>query len=438
VTLQALKQAGDLLVDVHGPHDHQSLLSTERQLEALDAYGQLAEVRAICGEKFAIVQRRQAEHDALQMSEKERQQKLERLQHQVKEIGGAKLKAGEDEQVERDYKVATHAQQLLELAETITQRLNEAEGAVLPQLAQVERALAQWEKLDPAIRESANLNRGAVAQIQELVGAVQAAAERIDLDAGQLRELEERLNLIQALKRKYGPTLDEVIASGAESEKELLALEASDETRVLKARELEQARKDLAGAAQKLSTARKKVAQPLSEKIQRELRGLGFKQASFQVELAGLEQAGRTGSDRIEFVFAPNPGEAPRPLRAIASSGEMARVMLAVKTTLAEVDEVPILIFDEVDANVGGETATKVGERLRSLGQHHQVLCITHLPQVAAQGEVHFRVEKRLKGGRTLTELTSLEGIERVEEIGRMLGGTSKDALALAQSLLKA
>jgi DNA repair protein RecN (Recombination protein N) len=276
-----------------------------------------------------------------------------------------------------------------------------------------------------------------VTQIQELLGAVQQAAERIDLDAGQLRALEERLNLVQSLKRKYGSSLEDVIALGVRAAEELQALETSDVTRAQRLHALEDAQKEHLAVAQQLSVARKKVAKPLAEKIQTELRSLGFKQASFQVALSPMTSVGRSGSDQIEFMFAPNPGEAPRPLRAIASSGEMARVMLAVKTTLAEVDAVPILIFDEVDANVGGETATRVGERLRALGSSHQVLCITHLPQVAAQGDTHFAVEKKVLSGRTLTQLTTLSGTARVEEVARMLGGASKDALALAKSLLK-
>jgi DNA repair protein RecN (Recombination protein N) len=196
------------------------------------------------------------------------------------------------------------------------------------------------------------------------------------------------------------------------------------------------ARQALDDAVAKLTQARRKICKALAEKIAQELRGLGFKKASFDIGLTPAAQAGPAGADHVEFIFAPNPGEAERPLRAIASSGEMARVMLAVKTTLAEVDEVPILIFDEVDANVGGETAAQVGRKLRGLGRSHQVLCITHLPQVAAQGASHFAVEKKTKQGRTLTELTRLEGKEREQELARMLGGQTQASLALARSLL--
>ncbi len=241
---------------------------------------------------------------------------------------------------------------------------------------------------------------------------------------------------MQSLKRKYGGTIEAVLAFGEKVSSQLAALEGSAEFLAALAQKEKGARTTLEKAAAELSRARRKIAGPLGEKISQELRALGFSKAVFQVEISPAPAPGPTGADQVEFIFAPNPGEAARPLRAIASSGEMARVMLAVKTTLAEVDEIPILIFDEVDANVGGETAGQVGRKLRGLGRSHQVLCITHLPQVAAQGVNHFAVEKRLKQDRTLTELTRLEGAARQRELARMLGGQTEAALALAKSLL--
>jgi DNA repair protein RecN (Recombination protein N) len=269
-----------------------------------------------------------------------------------------------------------------------------------------------------------------------LLDAVQSRAERVDLNPEQLRQLEDRLNLVQSLKRKYGGSIESVLAFGEKAAAQLAALEDRGEFLAKLAQREKAARQALDDAAAKLTAARKKISKPLAEKIAQELRGLGFKKASFAIEITPAAQAGPAGADHVEFIFAPNPGEAARPLRAIASSGEMARVMLAVKTTLAEVDEVPILIFDEVDANVGGETAAQVGRKLRSLGRSHQVLCITHLPQVAAQGASHFAVEKNTKQGRTLTELTRLEGPAREQELARMLGGQTEASRALARSLL--
>jgi len=265
---------------------------------------------------------------------------------------------------------------------------------------------------------------------------VQARAERVDLDPAQLRQLEDRLNLVQSLKRKYGGSVENVLAFGEKAAAQLAALEGRAELLATLAKREQAARETLEKAAAELSRGRKKIAGPLGERISLELRALGFNKALFQVEITPATKPGPSGGDHVEFIFAPNPGEAARPLRAIASSGEMARVMLAVKTTLAEVDEIPILIFDEVDANVGGETAGQVGRKLRGLGKSHQVLCITHLPQVAAQGQSHFAVEKKVKQNRTLTELTRLEGAARQRELARMLGGQTEAALALAKILL--
>jgi len=436
VPLQALKALGDRLVDVHGPHDHQSLLANDKQAELLDAYGKLDSLREACAAAHRELRAIEQERASLEMSEAEREQRLSLLQHQAGEIQGAKLQPGEDERLENDYRAASHAQNIVEQARTIAGLLSEADASVLTQLAQVERALNAWQRLDGSIADVEALNRAAIAQLTELLDAVQSRAERVDLNPEQLRQLEDRLNLVQSLKRKYGGSIEGVIAFGEKAAAQLAALEDRGEFLAKLAQREKAARQALDESAAKLTAARKKISKPLAEKIAQELRGLGFKKASFAIEISPAAQTGPAGADHVEFIFAPNPGEAARPLRAIASSGEMARVMLAVKTTLAEVDEVPILIFDEVDANVGGETAAQVGKKLRSLGKSHQVLCITHLPQVAAQGASHFAVEKRTKQGRTLTELTRLDGPAREQELARMLGGQTEASRALARSLL--
>jgi DNA repair protein RecN (Recombination protein N) len=436
VALQGLKRVGDLLVDVHGPHDHQSLLATEKQAELLDAYGKLGALREACAGAHRAVREIEQERAALDMSEEEREQRLSLLRHQVGEIEGANLSAKDETGLENDYRAASHSQQIVEQAGAITNLLSESENSALSQLAQVERALNAWQRMDESIADAGTMNRQAVAQLQELLQTVQGRAERVDLDPAQLRHLEERLNLVQSLKRKYGGTVENILAFAKKATEQLAALEGRGESLAQLAGKEKAARAALEKTAAELSRARKKIAGPLSEKISLELRALGFNKALFQIELSPLTKTGPAGADQVEFIFAPNPGEAERPLRAIASSGEMARVMLAVKTTLAEVDEIPILIFDEIDANVGGETAAQVGRKLRGLGRSHQVLCITHLPQVAAQGQSHFAVEKKTKQNRTLTGLTRLEGGARQKELARMLGGQTEAALALARSLL--
>ena len=439
VTLQALKQLGDLLVDVHGPHDHQSLLHTEAQLRVLDACGKTAPLRDGVRKVYDGWQELVARREALTLSEKEREDRLERLRRHASEIADAKLQPDEDLHVDREFRLAHNSRQILEWASALIEQISEGEGAVITQLAHIEKTLVAWQKLDPEIAAWSELNHGAIAQLQELAETARAYSERVELDPAQLAKLEDRMALLHGLKKKYGPMLADVLAHGAEAAAELQALESSDASLAELEKQEVAARKELHTLAEKLTAARRKTAQPLAESITGELRELGFKQAAFSIDLKAKPESaiGRGGADDIEFIFAPNVGEAPRPLRAIASSGEMARVMLAIKTTLAEVDEVPILIFDEVDANVGGETAWAVGRKLGKLGKSHQVLCVTHQPQVAAQGDPHFHVAKSVRDGRTATKLDRLDHPARLRELARMLGGENKESLALAEKMVE-
>ncbi len=439
VTLQALRQIGDLLVDVHGPHDHQSLLAQDKQTDLLDRYGKLQERCEAYGAAYKDLKVLEAELANLKENATALAERRERLTAEVQEIQGARLKPNEDETLENEYRAATNVEQLLGHAAAVIGTLAESDGAVLTQLAQVQKALTAWRRIDESVCEAEETSRRLISELQDLVGEVRRRSEAIEAEPERIREMEERLNVIHTLKRKYAggglAGLEQVIARGEKSAAELAKLEGEGgSVAQVEAKRLEQEEKVKALGAE-LTKARLAVAGPLSEKVTRELQVLGFKKALFEVGFT--EFSGPAGCERVEFMFTPNAGESARPLRAIASSGEMARVMLALKTTLAEVDEVPILIFDEVDANVGGETATEVGKKLRGLGRGHQVLCITHLPQVASQGEHHFAVEKRIEKDRTITVLQKLEGAEREREIARMLGGQTEAALALARTLLK-
>ena len=280
----------------------------------------------------------------------------------------------------------------------------------------------------------------------------------MDVDPARLARLEERLDLIHSLKRKYGATLAEVIAFGEEANQKLQSLESRDAEVARINSELEKLDAEILKAGQSLSARRKKIIPQLAKAVGKQLEDLGFKQARFDVdmtthfvgdEVTGLKSGDargslisvpaikQTGFDEIEFQFAPNPGEPAKPLRAIASSGEMARVMLALKTVLAAEDEIPVLVFDEVDANIGGETAHAVGEKMRQIAAKRQVLCITHLPQVAAPADAHYVVDKQIKNGRTISEIHLLGPKDRVTELARMLGGQNDAARQHAEALLK-
>jgi DNA repair protein RecN (Recombination protein N) len=436
-TLGVLKNLGDELVDLHGPHDHQSLLSAERQLSLLDAYAHAGETLREFEQSYRKLQTLRAEHAALNTVETAREQEIDLLRHQVNEITSANLSATEEEEIAARYKLAANSKRLLELAGSITRRLSEAEDAILPQLAETQRLLRDLEKIDPAKAALAEAHAGSVVELSEISRSLGEYAEQLDLDPAQLAALEERVTLFETLKRKYGGAIAEVIAFGERAAERMRKIEGRDEELERLAKEIESARQEVERIGHALHKLRSKAAPKLSENIRANLRDLGFRQSEFAAKLTGLDEARATGFDAVELLFSPNPGEPQKPLRSIASSGEISRLMLAIKSSLAAQDAIPLLVFDEIDANVGGEIANAVGAKMRKLAGDHQVLCITHLPQVAAAASTQFVVTKEVTGGRTHSRLTEVSGKARQEEIARMLGGKSDSALKHAASLLK-
>jgi len=299
------------------------------------------------------------------------------------------------------------------------------------------RVLQDLQRIDASTTNFGTVHEQAVETLRELQHELSNYADRLELDPARLQELDERISLLQGLKRKYGPNIADVIAFGEEARRKLEALEGRDAELARLNGELKKIETSIEEAGAELSAKRKKLGPNLSKTVMRQLAELGFKQSHFEVAIK-TEKAvwTQTGYDAVEFLFAPNPGEPPRPLRAIASSGELARVMLALKTVLAAQDEVPVLVFDEVDANVGGETANVVGEKMAEIAKQRQVLCITHLPQVAAHAAQHYLVEKHVDGGRTISTITQLNPKQRVTELTRMLGGQSEAARKHAEALL--
>jgi DNA repair protein RecN (Recombination protein N) len=445
-TLNTLATLGEWLVDIHGPHEHQSLLHPARQLEILDAFGKLDGER----EAFAdLVHRRaalEAEKAALIVDEKTYAQQLDLLRFQVDEISTASLQSEEETQVEQDYRRASNAAKLLQLSQAALGVLSENDTSVLTQAGIIGRTLQELQRVDASAAPLQTLHEQAVSALHELQAELSHYSDKADIDPARLQQLEERLNLIHSLKRKYGTTLPEVIAFGDEARRKLQSLEQRDAALVRLNSQLEQLTAELWRAGQALSAKRRKVIPQLSKSVSKQLGDLGFKQSRLDVALTTRNPSGiansqlqiaSTGLDTIEFQFAPNPGEPARPLRAIASSGELARVMLALKTVLAAEDQIPVLVFDEVDANVGGETANAVGEKMQQIAQKRQVLCITHLPQVAAPASAHYLATKQTKAGRTTSEITLLSPKERVTELTRMLGGQTDAARRHAEALLE-
>jgi DNA repair protein RecN (Recombination protein N) len=436
-TLSTLKTLGDELVDLHGPHDHQSLLSPDKQLCLLDSFAraqhQLGEYRKYYRQLRTLV----ADHAALNTAETAREQELDLLRHQIKEIGAANLVADEEEEIESRYKLASNSKRLIELASAIANKLSEADTSVLSQLAETQRLLRELEKIDDSISRFSSAHGTAVVELSEIARSLSQYAEKLDLDPAQLSALEQRVSLFETLKRKYGGSIPEVIAFGERAAERMRKIEGRDAELERLASEIEKIRAQMNRSGEEVRKLRSKAAPKLSENIRRNLSDLGFRQSEFEAKLSALDEPRPNGFDSVELLFSPNPGEPLKPLRAIASSGEISRLMLAIKSALAAHDAVPLLVFDEIDTNVGGEIAHAVGAKMQTLGRNHQVVCITHLPQVAATATSHFVVTKEVVRGRTFSNLREVTAKARREEIARMLGGKSESALKLAESLLK-
>ena len=451
-TLNVLAAIGEWLVDMHGPHDHQSLLHPARQLAILDAFGGLEKERAAFGE---LVQRRTAlenEKSALVVDEKTYAQQLDLLRFQANEISGARLQLGEDEGVEEKFQRASNAAKLLQLCQSALDLLGENDASLLTQAGAVGRILQELRRVDAGAGALVELHGQAASALRKLQSELSRYAEKVEVDPAQLQQLEERLDLLHSLKRKYGATLAEVIAFGDDAKRRLAQLESRDGELARLNGELKKLDVELLRAGKDLSAKRRKIIPQLAKAVGKQLDDLGFKQSKFDVAMTTFEvgssrcddrtaqravPTSSSGLDEIEFQFAPNAGEPAKPLRAIASSGEMARVMLALKTVLAAEDEIPVLIFDEVDANIGGETANAVGEKMKQIAARRQVLCITHLPQVAVPADAHYVVTKQVKDGRTISEIRLLDKKERVTELARMLGGQTEAARKHAEALLR-
>ena len=438
-TLAVLKEIGEWLVDVHGAHDHQSLLHPARQLSILDAFGGLQNQR---DDFTALLQQRSGTEQAkadLVVDEATYAQQLDLLRFQVKEITDAALNPAEEESLETDYQRSSNAARLLELCQGALQLVSENEGSLLDRSGELGRVLTDLQQVDDSAASLVELHEETRANLQELQTALTSYADRVDIDPAQLMALEERVNLVQSLKRKYGGNIEAVNAFGEEAAQKLAALEDRDEELARLNAQLEKLETELMQTGQKLSAQRQKLIPKLTKAVTEHLNDLGFAQSQLDVALSSTDnpaEAKNTGLDTVEFQFAPNPGEPARPLRTIASSGELARVMLALKTVLAAEDSIPVLIFDEVDANVGGETAHAVGKRMRQIADQRQVLCITHLAPVAAAAQTHYVVSKSVIDGRTESNIQKIDDQDRVDEIARMLGGKVGAARQHAEELL--
>ena len=431
VTLPLLKRLGAHLVDLHGPHDHQSLFQPASQLDILDSFARADAERAAYAAAFARRQALLARREELAGDRGDLDAQIALYAHQVREIEEAAPVEGEEDEVRAEQQTAGHAQRILELGQLIVQATSEDENSALAIMAPARKALDELARLLPAAKEWLAEFRGHTDALAALTGAIQSELTHISADPARLEWLDQRLATYDKLKRKYGPSLADILQTLAAAKTRLQDLQTRDQQKADVEKELLAVEKELQTAGRALRKRRAAAAEKLAPAITAELQALGFAHGLFAIELTPSEAPLASGLDKLEFAFAPNVGEPMRPLRAIASSGEISRVMLGIKVVVAAADRIPLLVFDEIDANVGGETARAVGQKLAQAAKRRQVIAITHLPTVAACGAHHHAVRKEVQAGRTHTRVVALDHAARVEELARMLGGRESTSVTL-------
>ena len=441
-TAAALKDLSNRLVELHGQHEHQQLLDPTQHLALLDAWAGLDQARSEVAASFDAVRGFREQLDRLRMDDRERAARLDLVEFQLGELQKANLQAGEDETLASERQLLRSADTIQHLCGESYAELYDSEDAALVALGRIWKRVGELAAIDPRFAPYIDARDGIKAQLEDLAFTLRDFADGIDASPGRLQQVEDRLALIERLKRKHGGTLEDAIAHRDRLAAEHNALTGGQSTVAEIEQQLADAGRKFLASARRLSANRREAAPKFARQVEAELADLAMERTKFEVRLTTAEAEGQwsgAGIDSGELFLSPNVGEDLRPLAKIVSGGELSRVMLALKTlAAADAGAAKTLIFDEVDAGIGGRVATVVGQKLASLGDRFQVLCITHLPQIAACGRSHFQIEKRIQGRRTVTSVTRLNDEDRVVEIARMMGGSAagEKALESARELL--
>lgn len=442
VPLAMLSDLGQMLVDIHGQHEHQALLKTTCQQETLDTYGQLSELYRTLKKLYQDYRGIIAERQSLEELKKERSQKLDLLNFQEQEISQARLSAEEEKNLAEEYSRLYHSEKLRALFGEAGEQFFGGEESVRPKFQKVIKIITAAHQFDPALQELLGQLEEINLVLEDGVAKIRSYLDKIESDPQRLEEIIARQQLYRRLKNKYGGTVEEVITWGEKVKKELAQFSGIGEEGL----QLEKRQKDLADRFSEkkkfLIAQRKKTAERLIQAVEKQFSDLGLNAAKLKIIIKQEDNPAEPfweEKDAVEFLFAPNPGEGFRTLAKIISGGELSRIMLALKTIFAQADNIPVLVFDEIDNGVSGTMGAVVGKKLLELARHHQLICVTHLPQIAACAEEHFYVNKEVKNGRTLTSVVKLNKAERTEEIARMLSGEKLTTTARrhAEELLK-
>jgi DNA repair protein RecN (Recombination protein N) len=426
VPLSLIQSCAGLLIDIHGQHEQQSLLSLQAQLDALDAFAELNAVRKTYEAQYDRWRMRQRELEEARSLAAQRLEREELLRFQVRELEDAAVKPGEEEALSNERRRLAHARRLRELADAAYGGLYNSEASVLGELGSVAQQLRELGGIDSDAAELLSLAEGATVQLREAAHRLRDYREALEQDPERLTQIEDRLDRLHRLKQKFGADAEALATRCRELKRQLEELEGSQARTVELEALVAEESAALEALADQLSRRRLRGAAKMEKRIKEELTALRMDHTRFEIQVHTDREhinLGPTGRDRVEYLLSANPGEPLQPLSRVASGGELSRIMLAIKSVLAETDGVPVLIFDEVDAGVGGAVAAVMGQRLRTLGRYHQVLCLTHLPQIASQADTHFLVEKSVVKKRTVTRVRRLDPDGRREEIARMVAG---------------
>ena len=453
VTWNQLSMLGDRLVDLHGQHEHQALLRVEHHLKYLDNFGTDAGLLDRVRESFKRCRALGEALDSLLAKERLLKEQRELLEFQIEEIRKADPKAGEEEQLDQEEKILRNSERICEAASRIGELLYEGEGSVFEKLSAAEGLFRELAPVDSVFSKWGGESESVKIQLQDLLRAVSEYAGRVEFNPQRLEDIRERLSLFSRLKKKYGGSMPQVIEFKRKTEADLERIETLQDDIARTTQELEREKTQFSGHCLRLSACRKSAADSLERKVESALSDLGLPNGVFRIRIVQRESetglvetdgrkfaANQDGADHVEFFISLNPGEAVKPLVQVASGGEVSRIMLALKSALAEADSVPVLIFDEIDTGISGRIAHAVGKHLKALGRNHQVICITHLPQIASAGDLHFSVVKQVADNRTSTLIRRMNREERIVEIAKLIGGetVTEAALASARELVQA
>jgi DNA repair protein RecN (Recombination protein N) len=442
ITLTMLKAVAEHLVDVHGQHDHQYLLKPSNQIDVLDQFGALTNLRTAYHDVFQNVVDARRRTSELSTNRALREQQLELYRFQAKEIDAAELNAAEYKELLSRAALLENLEKLKKETHSIHAALYEADGSVLDRLKMMGAVLAEMSLLDKNLKPTAGSMRDSTIALEEVAFDLSRYLDKLDLDPGELAEVLDRVNTIQRILSKYGNSIDVALAYRDEICRKIVDLEKATDDFSSLSQQLLPMLKDLEARGKELTARRLAVAGKLGPLVEKELAQLGMEKAKFAVQVSSAAgtlagetlPATATGFDQVEFVVQTNPGLTAQPLRKIATGGELSRVMLALKGILAQSDRISVLVFDEIDANIGGRLGSILGSKLRRLASHHQVLCITHLPQIASYADRHLTVRKEVIGDATETKVRAMEGAEREQEIAEMIGGHRITDITRAQA----